>query len=130
MVKQTARQIAGRAARRTAMLGGLIAALSSGCLSGGRVAPARTTTPPDVARLQPSPTELGATVAKIVSVNSEHAFVVIDFGAQVVPSAGTWVNVYRNEKRVGAVRITEPVRAPLATADIVEGELHVGDEVR
>ncbi len=68
--------------------------------------------------------------ARIVSLNSEHEFVVIDFMSRMVPAVGTRVNVYRNGKRVGAVRITEPVRAQLATADIVEGEVHVGDEAR
>jgi hypothetical protein len=63
-------------------------------------------------------------------MNPEHGFVVIDFSSRVVPAVGTRVNAYRNGKRVGAVRITEPVRGQLATADIVEGEVRVGDEAR
>jgi S-adenosylhomocysteine hydrolase len=63
-------------------------------------------------------------------VNVEHGFVVVDFASQTMPEAGTLVNVYRAEKRVGGIRITEPVHAPLATADIVEGDMRVGDEVR
>jgi hypothetical protein len=38
--------------------------------------------------------------------------------------------VYRADKRVGEVQLTEPVRARFATADILTGEVRVGDEVR
>jgi hypothetical protein len=47
-----------------------------------------------------------------------------------MPEVGARVTIYRNGKQVGAVWITEPVRGQLATADIVEGEVHVGDEAR
>jgi len=40
------------------------------------------------------------------------------------------MTVYRDGKQVGTVQITEPVRARFATADILEGELRVGDEAR
>ena len=72
----------------------------------------------------------GAAAAKIVSVNSDLGFVVVDFASRTVPTVGTRVSVYRGDKRIGAVRITEPVHSPLATADIVEGEVRVGDEAR
>jgi hypothetical protein len=77
-----------------------------------------------------SPAPLGPTVARIVSVSSEHQFVVLEFTSRMMPPIGTQVSVYRNGKPVGAVRITEPARPPLATADIVEGEVHVGDQAR
>ena len=94
------------------------------------MAPARATAQPDNRRVEPSSTELGTMAARIVSLNSEHEFVVIDFTSRMVPAVGTRVNVYHNGKRVGAVRITEPVRAQFATADIMEGEVRVGDEAR
>ncbi len=77
-----------------------------------------------------SATQGGPRIARIVSVNSEHGFVVMEFTSRTMPAIGTRVAVYRNGKPVGAVRITEPARAPLATADIVEGEVRVGDEAR
>jgi len=80
--------------------------------------------------VEPVPTELGAAVAKVVSVSSQHGFVVIDFGSGIMPAAGTQVAIFRGYKRVGTVRITEPTRAPFGTADIVEGEARVGDEAR
>ena len=113
---------------KRAMVMGLATALLSGCLGSGATAPAGTPTTPAGARLEPAGPEIG--VAKVASVNSELGFVVVDFAAQTMPPVGTRVNVYRGDKRVGTVRITEPVNAPLATADIVDGEVRVGDEAR
>jgi hypothetical protein len=116
--------------RRIAVVGFAAAALFTGCLGRTTMAPARASAQPDNRHVEPSSAELGTMAARIVSLNSEHEFVVIDFMSRVVPAVGTRVNVYHQGKRVGAVRITEPVRAQLATADIVEGEVHVGDEAR
>ncbi len=92
--------------------------------------PTRATVQPDKLHHESSASPSGTAGAKIVSLNSEHGFVVIDFTSRVVPAVGTRVDVYRNGKWVGVVRITEPVRAQFATADIMEGEVHVGDETR
>jgi hypothetical protein len=108
--------------RRVAVVGFAAAVLFTGCLG-------RMTARPDESGVGPSPGQLGPPAARIVSLNSEHDFVVIDFTSRTIPAGGTTVSIYRNGKRVGAVRITEPVRAQFATADIVEGEVHVGDEV-
>jgi hypothetical protein len=108
-----------------AMVISLAAVVLSGCLGSGSTAPAGT---PVGARLEPSATETG--VAKVASVNTELGFAVVDFATQTMPPVGTRINVYRGDKRVGTVRITEPVHAPLATADVVDGEVRVGDEAR
>jgi hypothetical protein len=76
------------------------------------------------------PAQFGPAPAKITQLNTQHQFVVIDFGSRVMPAIGTRLDVYRENKRVGAVQLTEPVRARYATADILEGELQRGDEVR
>jgi hypothetical protein len=110
---------------KRAMVMGLATALLSGCLGSGATAPAGT---PAGAQLEPSSSQTG--VAKVASVNTELGFVVVDFAAQPMPPVGTRVNVYRGDKRVGTVRITEPVHAPLATADVVDGDVRVGDEAR
>jgi hypothetical protein len=79
---------------------------------------------------QVAPAQFGPAPAKIRSVDSQYKFVVIDFTSRVMPAVGTELMVYREDKRIGAVRVTEPVRAQFATADVIEGDLHVGDEVR
>jgi hypothetical protein len=111
------------AIRRIVIMGLGVAMFFTGCLGS-------TTSRPNESVVGSSPTQLGPPAARIVSLNPEHDFVVIDFTSQMIPEVGTTVSIYRNGKRVGAVRITEPVRAQFATADIVEGEVHVGDEVR
>jgi hypothetical protein len=111
------------AMRRIIIASFTAAVLFTGCLG--------STTPRlGESNVGPSPAQLGPAPARIVSLNSEHDFVVIDYTSQMIPDTGTTVNIYRNGKRVGAVRITEPMRAQFATADIVEGEVHVGDEAR
>jgi hypothetical protein len=107
--------------RRIVIAGFAAAVLFTGCLGS-------TTPGPDESGVGPSPAQLGPPAARIVSLNSEHDFVVIDYTSHMIPDVGTTVSLYRNGKRVGAVRITEPVQAQFATADIVEGEVHVGDE--
>ena len=108
--------------RRVALAGFAAAVLFAGCQG-------LTMSRPDNLDAGPSAAQLGPPAARIVSLNTEHDFVVIDFTSRMMPAVGTRVNIYRNGKRVGAVRITEPVRAQFATADILEGEVHVGDEV-
>jgi hypothetical protein len=121
------RQLVSAAVKR-AMVLSVATACVSGCLGSGATAPAASPATRDIARLEPVPLE--AAGGKVASVNSELGFVVVDFASQTMPALGTRLNVYRGDKRVGTVRITEPVRAPLATADIVEGEVRVGDEAR
>jgi len=76
------------------------------------------------------PAKFGATPARITKINEQLRFVVIDFSDRPMPAVGTVVSVYRGNQRIGSVKITEPVRANFATADIVEGNLQVGDEAR
>ena len=124
------RRIPSPAVRRAIAVGGAAMVLVSGCLGSGTIAPARTATKPGNSGLKPSPAQFGPAAAKIVSVNSDLGFVVVDFASRPMPTPGTRISVYRGDKRVGAVRITEPVHAPLATADIVDGEVRMGDEAR
>ena len=78
----------------------------------------------------PVPAQFAASPARITSVNSDYRFVVLDFTGRVMPAIGTRLNVYHGDAPVGVVQITEPVRARFATADIVEGEVRVGDEAQ
>jgi len=117
------RQIVSAAVTR-AMVLSVATVLVSGCMGSGATGPATHT----AAHLEPVPSETDG--GKIASVNLELGFVVVDFASRTMPAPGTRLNVYRGHRRVGAVRITEPVRAPLATADIVEGEARMGDEAR
>ena len=108
----------------------VVTIVTVGCMGTGATAPARSPVGRESVHVTPALSQFGPASAKIISVNAELQFVVIDFSSRVMPPVGTRLNVYRGGKNVGAVRITEPVRARLATADIVQGEVHVGDEAR
>jgi hypothetical protein len=108
----------------------MLAVVSAGCLGRGTNASSRPVVQPQPGPMEPAPSQFGPGPAKIVSVNPELRFVVIDFSSRVMPAVGTRLNVYRGDKNIGAVQITEPVRARLATADIVQGEMRVGDAAR
>ena len=103
----------------------VLGAITAGCAT---TAPRRSADGAEADHAAPGPAQFGPAPVKIVSVNPEFQFVVIDFSSRVMPPVGTRLNVYRGDKNVGMVRITEPVRARLATADILQGEIHVGDE--
>jgi hypothetical protein len=116
-----------RSAAACLVLGTIVAACSN--VDGTR-APRRPATQPAPAQVEPAPSQFGPSPAKVVSANPELRFVVVDFSSRVMPPVGTRLNVYRGDKSIGAIQITEPVRARLATADVVEGDVRVGDEAR
>ena len=72
----------------------------------------------------------GETVAKVVMVNKEMKFVVLEFTNSAVPTAGSQLSLYRGKERVATLKATEPMKPPLITADILDGEVRKGDEVR
>jgi hypothetical protein len=67
---------------------------------------------------------------RITTVDAKYRFVIIDFSAGTMPSLGAHLKVYRAGREVGTVRVTEPIRPPFASADIVAGEAGRGDVVR
>lgn len=86
-------------------------------------------TPPAAAGITPGPIpeEVGGSV---VQVRAQWGFAVIDFRGQPVPAGGAQFGVYRQGTKVGVVQVSEPVRTRFAAADILQGELRVGDAVR
>ena len=68
--------------------------------------------------------------AKITIVRSEEKFVVIDFSSRTMPALGTKLTAYRAGQKVGTVQLNGPARGRAAVADILAGDLNVGDEVR
>ncbi|HUI08507.1 MAG TPA: hypothetical protein VL486_16010 [Verrucomicrobiae bacterium] len=115
---------------RDGCVGIMLAAIAVGCAGQRALAPARSPAATEPVRAAPPPSQFGPAPAKVVLVNPGYQFVVIDFSSRVMPPVGTRLNVYRGDKNVGAVRITEPMRARLATADILQGDVRVGDDAR
>lgn len=66
----------------------------------------------------------------VTLLKSKGNFAIIKFPQGNVPPARSKLDVYRDGLLVGSVQITNPIKPPLASADIVSGSLRIGDEVR
>lgn len=69
-------------------------------------------------------------VGYVVSVNPELRFAVVEFLPGRVPQPGTRFRVLRNGEEVGRAIITPPRRDELVAADVLEGGIQQGDELR
>jgi hypothetical protein len=67
---------------------------------------------------------------KIVSVNPTLRFVVMDFSVWRMPALDQRLHVYRNEQRIGEVKVTGPTVDTTVAGDLRTGEARPGDEVR
>ncbi|MAH75890.1 MAG: hypothetical protein CBC62_06920 [Opitutia bacterium TMED102] len=70
------------------------------------------------------------TEGKVVRTNEKLNFVVLDFGFKRLPRPGQQLGVYRLGKKTGQVRVSGPAWETYTVADIVEGEIWVGDEAK
>jgi hypothetical protein len=73
---------------------------------------------------------LGGAAGLIVQVQPALRFVVVDFSLNQLPGAGQVLSVYRAGEVVGSVKAGRVQRGSSLAADILSGELQVGDEVR
>lgn len=67
---------------------------------------------------------------KILQVNAQVRFVVMGFPLGRMPALETRLNVYRQELKVGEIKVTGPQRDDNIVGDVISGEAQVGDEVR
>jgi hypothetical protein len=67
---------------------------------------------------------------KVLRVNTEGRFVVLNFPIGKLPYIGQRLNVYRRNLKVGEVKVTGPQREDNIVADISTGEAGIGDDVR
>lgn len=67
---------------------------------------------------------------KVATYNDAGKFVVLTFVLNQMPKADAQLFVYRNNLKVGEVKITGPQRDDNIVADLVTGEAQTGDEVR
>lgn len=69
-------------------------------------------------------------IGKVVRVNVNARFAVLNFPVGIMPTPGQQLNVYRQGLKVGEVKATGPQQDDNVVADIVNGEAQVGDELR
>ncbi|MBM3835766.1 MAG: hypothetical protein FJ403_21355 [Verrucomicrobia bacterium] len=67
---------------------------------------------------------------KVVAVNSNLRFVVIDYSLGKLPALERRLGVYRQGQKVGEVKISGPEQSNNIVADITTGDARLGDEVR
>ena len=79
---------------------------------------------------KPIVTALNALAGKVVLVNATLRFVVVDFSVGRKPAPGQHLGVYRKEQKIGEVKISSQSRDVNFAADLVTGEVRVGDDIR
>ena len=67
---------------------------------------------------------------KIVIVNPQTRYVIVNFPITNIPKVGSYLSVYRGGLKVGELKVTGPVRDGNAVADLKTGEAQVKDEAR
>ncbi len=71
-----------------------------------------------------------ALVGKVVRVNPNGSYVVLNFPVGRLPALQQRLNLYRLGLKVGEVKVSGPQRDDNIIADVTSGEAAVGDEVR
>jgi len=75
-------------------------------------------------------TPVSVVAGTLVSVDAKLRFVVADFGLNPLPAMDQRLSVYRQRQKVGELKVTGPVRESAIVADILTGDVRVGDEAR
>ncbi len=70
------------------------------------------------------------TNGRVHSINSALRFVVIDYTLGGLPPLQSRLQVFRNDEKVGEVRLSGPERNGFVAADILDGFIQVDDQVR
>jgi hypothetical protein len=71
-----------------------------------------------------------APIGRVASINKSSRFVVISYSIGSEPTLRQKLNVYRNNLKVGELRVTGPQSEGNTVADIIVGEVELNDEVR
>lgn len=66
----------------------------------------------------------------MINVNGDARFAVLNFPVGAVPPVGQFLNAYRLGLKVGELKVTGPQGDEHTIADITNGDVRNGDEVR
>ena len=84
------------------------------------------TAPPTAPEISP----VNALSGRVMLVNGPLKYIVAEGTLGRLPAAEQMLHAYRDGQRVGEVRVSQQARGANFTADIVQGELRVGDTLR
>jgi hypothetical protein len=82
------------------------------------------------APVNPTITAITPVSGNVVYVNPISRYIVLDFYSSVLPQTDQRFNVYRRDLKVGEIKISRESRNHLIAADIMAGEVEVGDVAR
>ena len=71
-----------------------------------------------------------ASTGKVISVNADSRFVVLDYSLSTMPAIGNQLSIYRQGLKVGVATVSGPVINNNLVADLTKGEAQPGDEAR
>lgn len=101
----------------------------SGCAT--KVSPEYGEVPPaSKIRTKPVVKSSDALSGRVVRFSVVGRFVILNFSIAKMPALDQTLFIYRENLKVGVVKITGPQQDDNIVADIVEGEAKAGDEVR
>jgi len=89
-----------------------------------------STTPTNKPPAKPIITPMTSPLGKVISVNVQGQFVVVNLQAGEMPPVDQKLNAYRAGLKVGELKVSKERMGLNLVADIVAGEARVGDEVR
>ena len=73
---------------------------------------------------------VNAPIGQVASVHAVLRFVILDFPLHPMPQVDRRLFIYREQQKVGVVKVTGPSHGRTIAADLIEGEAKTGDQVR
>ncbi len=111
-------------------LAGICALMLAGCQH-SKIDAAIPAPPPKPAETgKPTMTTLDRIVGHVIKLNAALKYVVIEFPTGRLPVPNQRLGVYRARQKVGEIVISPQPRENTFAADIVAGDVQVGDEAR
>ncbi len=68
-------------------------------------------------------------IGRVIMLETEHRFVLVDVGAGAGPAPGTAAMAFRDKRRTAQLVVTEESRPPYVAMEVLEGGPALGDEV-
>lgn len=95
--------------------------------------PAKTSTVDGITNRSPGDsimTPARSIAGRVVTVNNTARFVVLNYPFGFLPSIDQRLNVYRQGQKVGQLKVSGPQQDTNTAADLLTGEVQIGDEAR
>lgn len=111
-----------------------LALVVTGCASADRTHTPAKGDKPGVVAVQtnsgPVITPAKSVAGRVASVNNGARFVVLNYPFGFLPALDQRLNVYHQGRKVGEVRISGPQQDTKTVADLLAGDIQIGDEAR